>query len=103
MVTITEYTDLFMTVILGLGATFELPILIMFLALFGIVSAGWLWKNVRYAVLVIFIIAAIITPTPDILTMCVFATPMLVLYMVGIAVAYMVHPKRRRAKKEAAA
>ena len=58
----SEYTELFMTVILGLGVTFELPILVFFLALFGIVSAGWLWKNIRYAILVIFIIAAIITP-----------------------------------------
>lgn len=103
MVTISEYTDLFMTVILGLGAVFELPILIFFLALFGIVSARWLWKNIRYAILVIFIIAAIITPTPDILTMCVFAAPMLALYIVSIGVAYMVHPTRRdRKKKEVA-
>jgi sec-independent protein translocase protein TatC len=103
MVTISEYTDLFMTVILGLGATFELPILVMFLALFGVVSAGWLWRNIRYAILVIFIIAAIITPTPDILTMCVFAAPMLVLYIISIGVAYMVHPTRRDRKKQEAA
>lgn len=103
MVTISEYTDLFMTVILGLGAVFELPILIFFLALFGIVSASWLWKNIRYAILAIFIIAAIITPTPDILTMCVFAAPMLVLYIVSIGVAYMVHPTRRDRKKRESA
>jgi sec-independent protein translocase protein TatC len=101
MVTISEYTDLFMTVILGLGAVFELPILVMFLSLFGLVSAGWLWKNVRYAILVIFIIAAIITPTPDILTMCVFAAPMLVLYLISIGVAYVVHPNRRKRVREA--
>ncbi len=101
MVTISEYTDLFMTVILGLGISFELPILIMFLALFGIVSAKFLWKNFRYAVLIIFIIAAIITPTPDIPTMCVFATPMLLLYLIGIGVAFMVHPTRRNRLKEA--
>ena len=101
MVTIGEYTDLFMTVILGLGVTFELPILIMFLALFGIVSAKFLWKNFRYAVLIIFIISAIITPTPDIMTMCVFATPMLVLYLVGIGAAFLVHPARRNRLKEA--
>lgn len=103
MVTISEYTDLFMTVILGLGAVFELPILVMFLSLFGLVSAGWLWRNIRYAILVIFIIAAIITPTPDILTMCVFAAPMLVLYIISIGVAYMVHPSRRDRKKQEAA
>jgi sec-independent protein translocase protein TatC len=100
MVTVSEYTELFMTVILGLGVTFELPILVFFLALFGIVSAGWLWKNIRYAILVIFIISAIITPTPDVLTMCVFAAPMLVLYLVSIGVAYMVHPTRRNRLKE---
>jgi sec-independent protein translocase protein TatC len=100
MVTVGEYTELFMTVILGLGITFELPILVFFLALFGIVSAGWLWKNVRYAILIIFIISAIITPTPDVLTMCVFAAPMLVLYLVSIGVAYMVHPTRRNRPKE---
>lgn len=96
MVTVGEYTDLFMTVILGLGITFELPILVFFLALFGLVSAGWLWKNVRYAILAIFIVAAIITPTPDVLTMCIFAAPMLLLYLLSIAVAYMVHPSRRQ-------
>ena len=102
LIEINEYTDLFLTVILGLGVTFELPILVMFLALFGIVNARFLWKNLRYAILIIFIIAAIITPTPDILTMCVFATPMLVLYLSSIGVAFMVHPSRRRRKEEAA-
>jgi sec-independent protein translocase protein TatC len=96
MVTVSEYTELFMTVILGLGITFELPILVFFLALFGIVSAGWLWKNIRYAILIIFIIAGIITPTPEVLTMCVFAAPMLLLYLISIGVAYMVHPTRRK-------
>jgi sec-independent protein translocase protein TatC len=49
---------------------------------------------------VIFIISAIITPTPDVLTMCVFAAPMLVLYIISIGVAYMVHPTRRNRLKE---
>jgi sec-independent protein translocase protein TatC len=102
MVTIGEYTELFMTVVLGLGIVFELPILIFFLALFGIVSAGFLWKNIRYAILLIFVIAAIITPTPDVLSMCIFATPMLVLYFIGIGVAYWVHPSRRKAREKAA-
>lgn len=96
MITIPEYTSFFLSIILGLGVTFELPILIFFLALFGLVNAKWLWKNIRYAILVIFIIAAIITPTPDILTMCVFATPMIVLYVISIGVAYWVHPSRKK-------
>ncbi len=102
LIEINEYTSLFQTVILGLGIIFELPILVFFLALFGIVSASFMWKNVRYAILIIFIIAAIITPTPDVLSMCVFASPMLVLYVISIGVAYMVHPTRRKKLKEAA-
>lgn len=103
MVTIGEYMELFSTVILGLGIVFELPILVFFLALFGIVSHKWLWKNIRYAILIIFIIAGIITPTPDPLSMCIFAAPMLVLYFVSIGVAYMVHPDHRNKKKQEAA
>jgi sec-independent protein translocase protein TatC len=100
MITIHEYTDLFLTVILGLGLVFELPILVFFLALMGVVSAGWMWRNVRYSILVIFIIAAIITPTTDILNMCIFAAPMVVLYLLSIGIAYLVHPKQRKARRE---
>lgn len=102
MITITEYTNLFLTVILGLGLVFEMPILIFFLALLGIVSAGWLWRNLRYSILVIFVIAAILTPTTDIMNMCIFAAPMIVLYILSIGVAWLVHPKRRKARKERA-
>jgi len=102
MVTIEEYTSFFLSVILGLGISFELPILIFFLAMFGIVSPKFLWKNIRYAILIIFIVAAIITPSPDPWTMCIYAVPMLSLYMIGIGVAWWVHPSRRR-RKEAAA
>lgn len=102
MITIGEYTDLFMVIILGLGVIFEMPILVFFLALFGIVNAGWMLRNFRYAILVIFIIAAIITPTTDIMNMCIFAAPMVVLYGVSIVVAFFVHPSRRnRAKAKA--
>ena len=100
MITIGEYTDLFLTVILGLGVVFELPILVFFLALMGVVSAGWMWRNVRYSILVIFIIAAIITPTTDILNMCIFAAPMVVLYLLSIGIAWLVHPKQRKARAE---
>jgi sec-independent protein translocase protein TatC len=101
VVTIGEYMELFSTVILGLGIVFELPILVFFLSLFGIVSAKWLWKNIRYAILVIFIIAGIITPTPDPLSMCIFAAPMLLLYLLSIGIAHMVHPDRRNRLKNA--
>lgn len=96
MVTITEYTDLFLAVVLGLGIVFELPILVFFLALMGVVDAKFLWKNCRYAILAIFIIAAVLTPTTDIASMCVFAAPMVGLYFLSIGIAWFVHPKRRR-------
>jgi sec-independent protein translocase protein TatC len=99
MITITEYTDLFLTIIVGLGLVFEMPILIFFLALMGIVDAGFLWRNFRYSILIIFIIAAIVTPTTDILNMCIFAAPMIVLYLFSIGVAWLVHPKRRKERE----
>jgi sec-independent protein translocase protein TatC len=102
MITISEYTDLFLTLIIGMGIIFELPILVFFLALLGIVTAGWLWRNLRYSILVIFTIAAIVTPTTDILNMCIFAAPMVALYIVSIGVAYLVHPARRKAREEKA-
>lgn len=100
MITINEYTQLFLTIVLGLGVVFEMPVLVFFLALFGILSADFMWRNFRYAIFIIFVIAAIITPTPDIMNMCLFAAPMIVLYTISIAVAYLVHPKQRKKRAE---
>ncbi len=100
MITIGEYTDLFLTIIIGMGVIFEMPILVFFLSLMGIVTAGWMWRNFRYSILVIFIIAAILTPTTDILNMCIFAAPMVALYGFSIGIAWIVHPTQRRARRE---
>jgi sec-independent protein translocase protein TatC len=83
-----------------MGLIFELPILVFFLSLMGIISAGFMWKNFRYSILVIFIVAAIVTPTTDILNMCIFAAPMIALYLISIGVAWAVHPKQRAARRE---
>ena len=98
MITVHEYTDLFLTVILGLGLVFEMPILIFFLALMGVVSAAWMWRNIRYAILGIFIVAGALAPTPDISSMCIFAAPMLALYVASIGIAWFVHPAQRKAR-----
>ncbi|WP_158820573.1 twin-arginine translocase subunit TatC [Granulicella sp. S156] len=100
MITIDEYTGFFLAVILGLGITFELPVLIFFLALFGIVDGKFLLKHFRYAILAIFLIAAIICPTPEPIGMCLFASPMLALYFLGVAVAFLVHPTARNKRKQ---
>ena len=79
----------YVKVILGLGLTFQMPMLVYFLARFGIVSAKFLLKQFRYAVLVIFIVAAVITPSADVVTQCIFAAPMLALYVLSIGVAWL--------------
>ena len=100
MITIGEYTQLFLSIVLGMGLIFELPIIVFFLAFMGILSPGFMLKNFRYAILVIFIVAAIVTPTPDVVNMCIFAAPMVALYGLSVAVAWLVHPKQRHARRE---
>lgn len=102
MVTIEEYSSFFLSIILGLGISFELPVVIFFLAMFGIVSPRFLWKNFSYAIFIVFVVAAVICPSPDPWTMCIYAVPMLTLYLIGIAVAWWVHPDRKRSKEAAA-
>ncbi len=97
MVTITEYLDLVLTVILGCAIIFQIPIIIFFLTIFGIVNARFLLKNLRYAILIIFVAAAVLTPTSDIPNMMIFAMPMLLLYMIGILVSW-IFGKRRKKK-----
>lgn len=89
MVSISEYFDLFVNVILGVGLVFELPVLIFFLTLLRVASPRFLLSNSRYAILVIFILAAIITPTPDVFNLLLFATPMCLLFFVGIFASYL--------------
>jgi sec-independent protein translocase protein TatC len=99
IITIDEYTGFFTSIIFGLGITFELPILIFFLAVFGIVDGKFLIRHMRYAVLIIFVIASVICPLPDPLSMCLFALPMLVLYAISVLIAFLVHPARRNKNK----
>jgi sec-independent protein translocase protein TatC len=94
MITIGEYTKLFLTVIVGLGLIFEMPTLVLFLALMRVITARWMWHNLRYSILAIFVLAAIVTPTTDILNMCLFAAPMVALYAISIGVAWLVNPGR---------
>jgi sec-independent protein translocase protein TatC len=96
MITVNEYFDLVLLILLSLGLVFELPILIFFLTLFGIVTPQFLWRNSRYAILIIAVVAAIVTPTPDATTMLVFMMPMIGLYFIGIAVSAVAVRKRRK-------
>jgi sec-independent protein translocase protein TatC len=102
MITVSEYTQLFLSIVLGMGVIFEMPILVFFLAFMGIMSPGFMIKNFRYAIMIIFILAAIITPTPDALNMCIFAAPMVGLYALSIGVAWLVHPEQRARREKKA-
>jgi sec-independent protein translocase protein TatC len=98
IVSVTEYFDLFVNVILGVGLVFELPVLIFFLTLLRIVSPRFLLRHSRYAILIIVIIAAVITPTPDVFNLMLFSVPMVLLYFVGVFASYLLvlHREGRR-------
>ncbi len=98
MVSVTEYFDLFVNVVLGIGLVFELPVLIFFLTLLRIVTPGFLIRNSRYAILAIVIVAAIITPTPDVVNLMLFAMPMCALFYIGIFASYLLVLKREDRK-----
>jgi sec-independent protein translocase protein TatC len=96
MISGLEYFDQFIAIELGLGVVFELPALMFLLSRFGLVSAGFFLKNTKYAILIIFIIAAVITPSTDIPDMLVVAVPMFALYVFGIGVAFLFGKKRNK-------
>jgi len=104
LISINEYFDLILIVLIGLGVIFELPVVVFILSVFGIVTPRFLLKNFRYAMLLITVAAAIVTPTPDATTMLMFMAPMILLYFVGVFVSYaVVRRKRARAMAESEA
>ncbi|HEY3936593.1 MAG TPA: twin-arginine translocase subunit TatC [Bryobacteraceae bacterium] len=94
MVSINEYFDMFVNVTLGVGLVFEMPVIIFFLTLLRLASPRFLLRHSRYAILAITIIAAVVTPTPDVFNMMLFAVPMVLLFFVGVFVSYLLVLKR---------
>lgn len=94
------YVSTLSSVLLGMGLVFEAPVLTWFLARMELVSAGWLLRKLRPAIVVMAILAALITPSGDIPTMVVFTTPMLALYAVSIGVAWAARPRRSPSRDE---
>ncbi len=95
MITFNDYLSLFVKFLLGFGLSFQLPILIFFLAKLGIVTDKLLSKNRKYAILLIFIVAAILTPSPDALSQILMAIPLLFLYEVSIFIAKFAKKKKK--------
>ncbi|KIE17077.1 preprotein translocase subunit TatC [Smithella sp. SC_K08D17] len=94
MLSFKDYLSLFVTFLLGFGVSFELPIFMFFLAKLGIVNAKMLSKQRRYAILVIFVVAAILTPSPDALSQVLMAIPLMFLYEVSIFVVKFAEKKK---------
>lgn len=91
-----EYVfEMYVRSLIGMVLVFQIPTLAFFLAKIRVVTARFLWRNLRYAVLMIFVAAAVLTPSPDPWNMMVFAAPMLCLYVIGIGVAWLAEPRRR--------
>jgi sec-independent protein translocase protein TatC len=86
--------SMYVKTILAMGLVFEMPTLVFFLAKVGVVTPRWLIRNFKYAVLVIFIVAAVLTPGTDPVSQFMMAGPMLVLYLLSIGIAWVVAPKR---------
>lgn len=97
-ISVNEYLNTFIILEIGLGLVFQLPVLIFFFTLLRLTTPRFLLRNVRYAVLIMFVIAAIITPTGDPLTMTLFAGPMILLYFVGIGASWLLVLRREGRK-----
>jgi sec-independent protein translocase protein TatC len=86
--------DLYTKMLIGMGLVFQMPTVVYFLAKMRLVTARFLWRHLKYAVLIIFVVAAVITPSGDMITQTIFAAPMLGLYALSILIAWLVAPKR---------
>jgi sec-independent protein translocase protein TatC len=102
LIDVDEYLKLILIVLAGIGIIFEMPVVVYILSIFGLVTPRFLIRNFRYAMLIITVAAAIITPTPDATTMLIFMVPMVALYFVSVLVSYLVF-RKKRAKETAQA
>jgi sec-independent protein translocase protein TatC len=94
---IEDSFSLYMRMLLGMAAVFQMPALVFFMARMGVVSARWMTRQFKYAVLVIFVVAAIITPSADMASQMIVAFPMIGLYLLSIAIAWVFGPKKTEA------
>jgi sec-independent protein translocase protein TatC len=101
-ITIDKYFSLASTIIVGVGLVFEMPVIILLLSVFGIVTPKFLLKNIRYAVLATAVVAAAIAPTPDWTTLFMFWIPMVGLYFISIGLSWIVYLQKKRKKKHEA-
>ena len=96
MITATEYFDFELVILIGMGVVFQLPVLAAFLSMFGLITPGFMWRNFRYAFLIILIISAVVSPTTDALNLFLWSGPMVILYTLSIGISWMFQRKRQK-------
>jgi sec-independent protein translocase protein TatC len=96
VIKIDEYLDLTNTMLLGFGLIFEMPVIVAFLSLFGLVSARFLWTKFKYSVVIIVVLAAVISPTGDAFNLMIWSAPMILLYVISIGVAALFGWRRKQ-------
>jgi sec-independent protein translocase protein TatC len=89
--------ELYRNMLIGMVAVFQIPTLVFVLARMRLVTARFLWRHIKYAVLISFIVAAALTPSPDPWNQAVFAAPMIGLYLLSVGLAWIVAPRRQAA------
>lgn len=97
---IERYLSFAVNVLLGLAVMFQLPIVIFMLSQLGVVTPRFLMRHFRWAVLIIIVVSAIITPTPDAVNMTIVAGPTVLLYLVGVGASALVQRRRKRIEEE---
>ncbi|MDA2935132.1 twin-arginine translocase subunit TatC [Acidobacteria bacterium AH-259-D05] len=98
MVSAIEYFNFEVIILVGMGIVFQLPVLVAFLSLFGMITPGFLWRNFRYAFLLILIVAAVVSPTADVLNLFLWSGPMVVLYLISIGISWIFQHRRKRSE-----
>jgi sec-independent protein translocase protein TatC len=98
--TINSYIDMMLPLVLGSGLAFQLPLVMFFLAKIGLVTASFLKSKVKYAIVIILIVAGIITPGPDVVSQLAVAIPLLLLYVVSIFLVARVDKERAAAEEK---
>ena len=99
VISAVEFYDFELIIIVGMGAIFQLPVVVAFLSMFGLVSPGFMWRNFRYAFLLITIIAAVVSPTTDPMNLFLWSGPMVILYTFSIGISW-IFKRRRDTKKK---
>jgi len=101
MIIINEYLDLTLMMLLGFGLIFEMPVIVAFLSMFGLVSARFLWSKFKYSIVIMVAVAAILSPTGDAFNLLLWSAPMILLYLLSIGVAALFGRQRKRRERSA--